>query len=171
MAWSGRHWPSAGRSRHSLHALRHVGYVQELDVKDEIGFGRNYGRPSRFSISQLVGDEEAAFAAYFHACEALIPSRNDAAPALRKLDWLGMWLAHDWLSVRTHDHFAVFIALGRATLVGGVELFAVRGQPAGVVDFVELARLGKGSSAELDILVTEREGDSEHAAGRWNAGR
>ena len=54
---------------------------------------------------------------------------------------------------------------------GGVELGAIGGEPAGVVDLIEFERLGFRAGTDLEVLVFEAEGGFEDAAADWNSWR
>jgi len=109
---------STGRCAHSRVAGGHgwhVDDVQQLNVEDEVGLGWNAwvlgiaGRAAQYAVRQLVGDEEAAFAAHAYALKALVPAGNDAAIALREEDGLtGSFLdgavgVLDGLQIVSHD--------------------------------------------------------------------
>ena len=121
------------------------------------------------SVGQFPGDKQAALAADLHAFESLIPSGNKPAHALGKAEGLGF--AEDWLAVGVFLRLAVFVHDGSAVVEGGVELAAVRDQPACVVHFVQLVGLCLGAGTDLDVFVAEGEGWFHDCLHGWNAGR
>src|SRR3954469_752429 len=98
----------------------------QLNVKYQVTLRRNHRGSAALSIRELVGNEEAALPTDVHCRKAIIPTRNDAADALLEGDGL--------------------IAVQRR-----VEFGSVGGEPAGVVDSVELTGLRLCSIAGLDI--------------------
>lgn len=126
---------------------RSVGEVDELDVEDQIGLGRDGAFAAIFSVGELVRDVEATLAADAHAGEASVPAGDDAVGTVSEGDG--------------------FLA---GVIEGGVELGAV-GEPTGVLDGVELVRRGEGAGAADDIDIAEGvEGLGSGGDGR-NAGR
>src|SRR6266851_1040724 len=63
-----------------------VGYVDQFDVEDEVGFCGDDGWAARLTIGELVGDEEAALASDVHAVEASVPAGDDLAGAVGEGD-------------------------------------------------------------------------------------
>ena len=114
-------------------------------------------RTAARAVSELPGNEQAAFSPHLHAIEALIPAGNKPAISLWERDRLR--IAFLWLSIRAEDGLAVLIEHRLArVVVGGVELMAVCRQPARVLNLVHLARLGVSASANFQVLIAEREG-------------
>src|ERR1700753_2701709 len=95
------------------------------------------------SVSQSPGDEDAALAADVHAFNGEVKARNHASDAVRKLHGLG--LTHLGLFVRPHDGLAVRAEDWLRVLIPSVELYAVSGAPAGVLDVPDLFLLTQGS--------------------------
>ncbi len=117
-----------GWRRRDLHRRIGVALGDELDVEDEVGLCGDHRRPAERSVSQLVGNEEAALATHVHAFEALIPSGDYALGALHEVKW-------------------------RAAIDRRVEFCSVRRQPSGVVHGVDLVGSGEIARADLDLLV------------------
>ena len=99
------------RSSHSglRLGLRKIEHVYQLDIEDEVSFGRNalmagiVRWTAGFSISHLVRDEQPALATYVHSFKAEVPAGNHAGSALKKKDRLSGFffrfsvIAHLWL--------------------------------------------------------------------------
>ena len=68
----------------------------------------------------------------------------------------GLRIAHLGFAVVAQDRLAILVSDGRpGVIVGGVELDAIGGTVAGVVDLQQLACLGYCARAHLDVLVTQ----------------
>jgi len=115
---------------------------------------RSAVRDAPGSIRQFPGDKDAALAADLHAGKALVKARNGAADTLMKRK--GLRIAHLGFAVVTQDRFAILVSDGLSGMVvRGVELDAVDGTVAGVMDLEQLARLGHCAGADLDFLITQ----------------
>lgn len=163
-------WVSAWHSTHArvVGRHRHLCYIDQFHVEDQISLGRNHrvggvGTDAPLcSIGQLPGNEEAALAADLHAIETLVPARNDAAKALGKSD--GLRVAQLGLSVSVQHRLAVLVRHRSAVIGRGIEFLpvvvtSVVSKPACVVDLIHLVGHGIRSSADFDLLVTERKGN------------
>ena len=89
------------------------------------------------SISQLIGDEDAALAAYLHAGKSLVKAGDHATHADGEAH--GLRRVQLGLAIVAQDRFAVLILERLAMVFGGVELDTVGGAVAGVDDLAELA--------------------------------
>jgi hypothetical protein len=153
----------------------HVGYVNQFDVEDEVGFRRDPGMfgtvvgDGAHSVGELPGDEEAALATNLHAAEALIEAGNEAPHALGKCH--GLRFPQFGFAVVAEHWFAVLVLFGLAGMVeGGVELDTVGGAVASVMDLVHFAGLGIGAGSDFDVLIPQGEGCFDDATCRGNAG-
>lgn len=109
------------------------------------------------AVGELPRDEQAAFPTHLHAIEALIPAGNKPAKSLWKRDRLR--IAFLWLSIGAENGLAVLVEHRLARMVvGRVELVPVGREPARVLHFVHLARLGVCAGADFEVLIAEREG-------------
>jgi len=160
----------------ALRRCGHFRYIDQFNIEDEIGFCRDSGMvrtavgDGADSVGELPGDEEATLATDLHAAKTLIKTGDEAAHALRKLH--GLRRPYFWFAIFAEDGFAVLVFLGLAGMVvRGVELDAVGGAVAGVLNLVQLAGLGIGAGSEFDVLVTQGEGGFDDAADRGHAGR
>ena len=163
------HAGAGGRSRH-------VGYVNQFDIEDQVGFCGDAGMvgtvvgDGAHSVGELPGNEEAALATDLHSGKALIEAGDEAPHALGKCH--GLRGTQFGLAVFAEDGFAVLVFLGLAGMVkGGVELDAVGGAVSGVVDLIHFAGLGVGAGADLDVLIAQGEGRFYDSTHRRNAGR
>ena len=136
--------------RHATHAgvvwrHGHVGYIDQLDIEDQIGFRGNPGviRIAVWdrvgSIGQFIGNKKTALPPDLHAFKALIEARKrpatpGSAHTLRKL--VGLGITKLGLSVVAKHRLAILVLHRRTVVVGRVELDAVRGAPTGVMDLI-----------------------------------
>jgi hypothetical protein len=145
---------------------RSVGYVNQFDVEDEVGEGRNprvgcIGAGAALgAVSQLPGDEQAALSANLHAFKSLVEARKRPSSRRRSLsEWVGQRIAVLGFAVVAQNGFAILVFDCRPRMiVRGVELVSVivppvGAKPAGVVDLVNLVGLGIRAGAEHDVLV------------------
>ena len=119
-------------ARHPAHAgvigrHRQVGYIDQLDIEDQIGF-RGNPRMIRTAvwdrvgtISQFIGNEKTALAPDLHAFKALIEARKGPATpapahALGKL--VGLWIAKLWLAIVAQNRLAVLVIHWGAMVIG-----------------------------------------------------
>ena len=86
------------------------GHFQQLHLEHQIGTWRNGSTCTALAVTQLGGDKQLAFPAFFHALNAFIPTRDDTTGAEVKIE--------------------TFLAVE-----AGIEFVAVGLQPAGVVHF------------------------------------
>lgn len=160
----------------ALRRSGHVGYVYQFNIEDEVGFGWDAGMVRTVvgdgsdSVGELPGNKEAALATDLHAAKALIEAGNEASHALG--EWHGLGRPDLGLAVFAEHGLAVLVFLGLAGMVeGGVELDAVGGTVAGVIDLEQLAGFGVGAGADFDVLITQGEGGFDEASDRGDAGR
>lgn len=134
------------------------GGVEQFDIEDEIGLRRNDRRTTGETIGKLPGDEQATDAADVHADESGVPAGNDLMAAEDELKWLTLG------------------KLRAGAVAGGVELCAVGGEPAGVLDGEHHAGCGDGSGAGANLLIAQGVGsedrrvDGRDALRRWRWG-
>jgi len=181
-AWRSRRSRLAGRRRRSrmlgwywpLRRLGHFGYVHQLDIEDQVRFGRDTGVVRRVarnvarSVGKLPGNEEPALAANLHSGKSLVKAGDQAAIALREGQGLHVHLR---LSIGPHHRFAVF-ARHRGLAVGvRIELLACRRKVSRVVHVVHHVGLSLGSSADLDVFKAQRKVGFDDAASLGNRRR
>ncbi len=108
------------------------------------------------SIGQLPGNKEPPLAAHLHPFKTLVKAgKGSAAPAHALSKFVGLRVAECGLSIRTQHWLAILVFDRLPVIVGGVEFDSGRFQPAGVQHRIELARLGIGAGAYLDLLVLQ----------------
>ena len=178
------HGTRALRSAHTrvIWRGRHLGDFHQLDIEDQVGFRGNsrmrraacfirgaIGDHTR-SIGELPRNEQAALAANLHSAKSLIEARNEAAHALGKRH--GLRFSQLGFAILAEHRLAVFVFLWLAGVIErGVEFDAVCGAIAGVIHLIQLAGLGVGASADLDVLVFQRERALHHAPDWRYSGR
>ena len=90
-----------GMRRHSGVSHRHlhlqIALIDQFDVEDQIGFGRDSVWPSTRTIGKLPRNEQPTLASDLHAGEALVESGDEASKALGKSQRLR--IAHFRLAV------------------------------------------------------------------------
>lgn len=154
---------------------RHVADIHEFDVEDQIRLGGNprigcvRSRAAASTIGKLPRNKEPTLAADFHSREALVEAGDDAAEALRKADWLAF--VHLGLAIGVEFRLAVFAYDGSLVVVRRVELVAVGGEPASVVDLINLVWLDFRAGADANLLVAQGKSCSQNAMDHRDTGR
>ena len=121
---------------------------QQFHVEDQVSLGRDTvftagARMAVLAIGKLPGNEQPPFAANVHASEAGVPAWDDAVCADGK---------------RRRS----------AMIRGGVELLAIRREPAGVVDGIKLRNSSQFAGANFSIDVFQRVRSMHDAMRRRN---
>ena len=168
MAWRHRHSRAPRHHPRPIRRRWHICHVHKLDIEDEVRFGWN-SRMRRIgswtstgTVCQLPRDEQATFPDDFHACKALIKSWNQTPKALWKSHW--QRVSEFRLAVRSHDRLAVLVEDWLAMILRRIEFVPVCRKPPGVQNLVDLVRLSLGASADLDVLIAQREGSLNQPA-------